>query len=164
LLGRMRQVALSLDPEMPLYRAETLEEHLDLPLLPSRLAATAFASFGAVTMLLAAIGLYGVMAFAVTRRTREIGIRMAVGATPGQVAGLVLRRTMVLVGSGAAVGLALAFFAGGLLEPLLVGVRGRDPWSLLAGVLVMAAVALVASWMPARRAMGMDPARALRVE
>lgn len=164
LLGRMRQVVQSLDAEIPIYRAETLEEHLNLPLLPSRLAATAFASFGAITMLLAAIGLYGVMAFAVARRTREIGIRMAIGARPAQVARLVLNRTVWLVGLGAAAGLGLAVLAGGLLEPLLVGVPGRDPSALLAGVAVMGLVAFLASWIPARRAMRMDPARALRTE
>ena len=162
LLNRMRALVLGMEPDMAIYNAETMTEHLNLPLLPSRFAAAALGVFGAVTMLLAAIGIYGVMAFAVARRTREIGVRMAIGASPAQVAKLVFGRTAWLVGAGALVGMALALAAGGLVEPILIGVSPRDPVVLLTGVALMGAVAFLACWIPARRAMAIDPMRALR--
>jgi len=126
------------------------------------LAGREFAAFGAITVLLAAMGLYGITAFAVAHRTHEIGIRMAVGATPTQIASLVLNRTVWLVCLGSAAGLGLALVIGGYIEPLLVGVRSRDPLALSAGVVLIAIVALCAAWIPARRAMAMDPLEALR--
>ncbi|MBY0375449.1 MAG: hypothetical protein K2Q23_15750, partial [Bryobacteraceae bacterium] len=92
----------------------------------------------------------------------EIGLRMAIGASPGQVAKLVFGRTAWLVGAGALVGMALALAAGGLVEPILIGVSPRDPVVLSTGVALMGAVAFLACWIPARRAMAIDPMRALR--
>ncbi|MBX9600077.1 MAG: ABC transporter permease [Bryobacteraceae bacterium] len=162
LLNRVRSLILEMDPDMAIYSAETLEEHMNLPLLPTRIAAISLAAFGGVTMLLAAIGIYGVMAFAVARRTREIGIRVAVGATPRQVMRAVFGKTAWLVGAASAAGVILAMLAGGLLAPVLIGVDPRDPLAHSAGVAAMAAVALLACWVPARRAIGIDPIRALR--
>jgi predicted permease len=161
-LASVQQLILSMDSEMTTYQASTLERHLDFPLLPARLAAGAMSVFGFVTMALAAIGIYGVMAFAVSRRTREIGIRMAIGASPGQVGTLVLHRALWLVGSATVLGVLLGAAAAGALAPILVGVDARDPVAMIAGVSVMVVIAFVACWGPMRRAIRLDPAQALR--
>jgi predicted permease len=162
LLNRMREVVLSLEPDMAIYDPETMEEHLRLPLLPTKFAAASLAAFGGVTMLLAAVGIYGVMAYAVARRTREIGIRMAVGAGRGDVAALLLRRLGWMIGVAGVIGVASAMLLAGAIAPVLVGVNPRDPSVHLGGVAVMAVVALTACWVPARRAMRIDPLAALR--
>ncbi len=161
-LNRMREIVLSLEPDMALYDPETMEEHLRLPLLPTKFAAWSLASFGSVTMLLAAIGIYGVMAYAVARRTREIGIRMAIGASRGQVATVIFRRMSWIFGIAGLTGVALAMLIGGAIAPVLIGVNPRDPLVHLGSVAIMAAVALAACWVPARRAMAIDPLLALR--
>ena len=117
---------------------------------------------GAVALALAAIGLYGVLAFNVSRRTREIGIRMALGARPEPVLGLVLRVAMTLVGAGLAIGVGLSWAASGTLSNLLVGVAPLDPVSYFAALLVLFGAALLASIIPARRAARLDPLVALR--
>jgi ABC-type antimicrobial peptide transport system permease subunit len=113
-------------------------------------------------MLLAAIGIYGVTAFAVARRTREIGIRMAIGAAPSQIAGLILNRATLLIGIAAMAGAALAMLAAGLLTPILIGVDPRDWASHILGVAIMAVIAFLACLIPARRAAALDPSRSLR--
>jgi len=115
-------------------------------------------------MLLAAIGIYGVTAFAVSRRTREIGIRMAIGAAPAQILQLMLTRAALLIGLGAAAGAVFAMFASGLLKPILIGVNPLDVPLQSAGVLLMVVIALVACFIPARRAAALDPSRSLRSE
>ena len=162
LLRSMHQLVEQMDPEMTIYGEETLEQHLNLPLLPSRLAAGALTVFGLVTLALAAIGIYGVMAFAVSRRTREIGIRMAIGADPWQIAWLIGRRALWLVGIAAAVGVGLSLLVAGQLSPVLLGVNPWDPAVHLMGVLLMAAIAFVACWRPAHRAATLDPTQSLR--
>ncbi|MBS1835017.1 MAG: FtsX-like permease family protein, partial [Acidobacteria bacterium] len=161
-IARVREVVLSLDPSLTIFGAETLEQHMNLPTLPARFAAGAMTIFGAITMLLAAIGIYGVTAFAVSQRTREIGIRMAIGAAPAQIAKLFLSRAFVLVGISAAVGALLAMFATGMLTPILVGVDPADWTSHAAGIAIMALAGIAACLIPARRAAGLDPAQSLR--
>lgn len=161
-INQVRRVVGEMDPELALFDAETMEDHMNLPTLPARFAASAMSAFGLVTMLLAAIGIYGVTAFAVARRTREIGIRMAIGAAPSQIAGLILNRATLLIGVAAVVGAGLALLAAGLLTPILIGVDPRDWASHCLGVAIMAVIAFVACLIPARRAAALDPSRSLR--
>jgi predicted permease len=160
----MQQVVHGLDPGLPFYQAGSLDDHLRLPLFPARLAASLLGAFGSLAIVLAATGVYGVMAYAVSRRRREIGIRIAIGATGGQVMRLVLRRTAVLLSAGACLGALAGLAIGGLFSPILYGVSPQDPGAFALGVLVVAGVALAASWLPARRATSIEPASALREE
>ena len=126
--------------------------------------ATMLAAFGAMALLLAAIGLFGVLSYHVSQRTREIGVRVALGAGRREVVGMVVGRATRLVGVGLAAGLALAVGAGELLRSQLIGVGPRDPLTYLCIALLLALVALGASWLPARRAARVDPMVALRYE
>ena len=153
-----------LDPDVPFMQAGSLDDHLRLPLFPARLAASMLGAFGSLTIVLAATGVYGVMAYAVSRRRREIGIRMAIGASQGQVMRLVLRRIAVLLVIGTALGALAALAAGNLFSPVLYGVSPRDPATFTLAALLMACVALAAGWLPARHAMSIEPASALREE
>jgi predicted permease len=164
-LVRMLQNAVrELDPSLPFYQAGSLDDHLRLPLLPARLAASMLGAFGGLAIVLAATGVYGVMAYAVSRRRREIGIRMAVGATRRQVMKMILGRTAILLAAGASIGVPLALAAGGLLSPVLYNVSPRDPGAYAVGGAMMATVALAAAWLPALRASHIEPASALRDE
>ena len=160
----IEDAAKELDPALPLYSAGTLVQHLDLPLFPARMAASALGAFGALALILAATGIYGVMAYAISRRTREIGIRMAIGASQGQVLAIVARRAVLLIGSGTVVGLVMALAAGRLLEQILYGVQPTDPLTLAIVFLMMLAIAALACWIPARRAIRINPVNALRQE
>ncbi len=130
-LHQIQECVKDLDPTVPLYSTGTLVHRLDLPLFPARMAASALGAFGLLALILAATGIYGVMAYAISRRTREIGIRMAIGASQGQVLAIVARRAAILIGSGTAAGLALALLAGRFLEGILYGVDPTDPLTLL---------------------------------
>jgi predicted permease len=160
----IQQVVHDLDRTMPFYQAGSLDDHLRLPLFPARLAATLLGAFGGLAIVLAATGIYGVMAYAVSRRRREIGIRMAIGATQAQVMGLVLRRTAILLSIGASIGALAAVAAASLMSPILYGVSPKDPTAFALAALLIAAVALTAAWLPARRAAGIEPSSALREE
>jgi putative ABC transport system permease protein len=129
-----------------------------------RFTATLLAAFGAAALLIAAVGLYGVMAFDVARQTRDIGVRIALGATPGQVRQRVVLRGVTLTGIGLAVGFAGALAAGRVLEGLLFGVSATDLTAFAVAGATMTGVALVASWLPARRATKVDPIIALRAD
>ncbi|MBI4909862.1 MAG: ABC transporter permease [Acidobacteria bacterium] len=163
-LSRVRQLVLEMNPEMTIVDAESLEQHMNLPLLPARLAAGAMSVFGIVTMLLAAVGIYGVTAFSVSRRTREIGIRMAIGAEPRQISRMILARAGVLILLAVFAGAGLSMFGSRLLAPILIGVDPLDVAAHSEGILVMAVTALTACFMPARRAARLDPAKSLRSE
>jgi len=163
-LRLIRDASREIDPSLPLYSAGTLVERLNLPLFPARMAASALGAFGILALILAATGIYGVMAYAISRRTREIGIRMAIGASQGQVLAIVARRAVLLIGSGTLVGLAAALAAGRFLEKILYGVKATDPLTLAIVLLMMLAIAWLACWIPARRAMRIDPVTALRQE
>ena len=121
-------------------------------------------AFGLLAIVLAAIGVYGVTAYAVARRTREIGIRMALGAKRGEVLRVVLSHTAMLVGFGAAVGIGMALAGGRLMAGILYGVSPTDPVTYSMAIGIMAAVAFAACWFPAQRAMTVDPILALRTE
>ena len=121
-------------------------------------------SFAAAALLLAAIGLYGVIAFGVTQRTREIGVRVALGAQDADILRLVMHRGMLLTGTGLTIGFAAALALGRVVADLLYGITPTDPATLLIVALVLAAVAMLATYLPARRAAGLDPMVALRAE
>jgi predicted permease len=160
----VRRVIGALDPTLAVFNAETMEEHLHNALFLPRLAGTLFGVFGVVGMLLAAIGLYGVMSYSVSQRTREIGIRLAVGAQTGAVRGLIVRQGMLLTLIGVAVGLAAAWAVAKLSTSILYGVRPHDLVTFTAVPLFLAAVAWLACWVPSRRAARVDPLTALRHE
>jgi putative ABC transport system permease protein len=160
----VKQALHELDPTLPLADVKTLQEMVDASLGERRLTLVLLALFAGAALLLAAIGLYGVVAYAVTQRTAELGIRLALGATPRDVVKLILRQAMTLVGLGLALGLIGAVSLSGLLTTLLYDVKPTDP-STFAGVSVgLLGVALFASFWPARRASKVDPMVALRSE
>lgn len=153
-----------LDPGLPLYETESLDEMLALVLLPSRLASIALGGFGVLALLLAVTGLHGVVTNAVAKRRREIGIRVAIGAQPGQVVRLVMLRTLVLLGVGALVGAAVVFATARVLSSVVYDASPRDP-IVLAGVgLSLVMVGAVSCWGPVRRALGVNPTDALRAQ
>jgi predicted permease len=160
----MRKTVLDLNPELTLQSAGSLKDQLALALLPVRIAAIILGIFGVLAMVLAATGLFALIAYAVSRRTREIGIRMALGARRGQVLSSVLVRTLCLCAAGAAAGTLMALTAGKVLSTILYGVSPRDPETLLAAFLIVAGVAGLACWQPALRAIRIDPALTLREE
>jgi len=127
-----------------------------------RLIAMVSGFFGALALLLAGLGLYGVTAYAVARRRREIGIRMALGSTPADVVRLVLSKVSILVGTGVIVGAAVSLWASQFVASLLYGLEPRDPATLIGAALVLAAVAALTAWLPAWRASRIDPAEVLR--
>ena len=164
LIPPAREILREKDSDIPMYQVRTMTERLDESLWARRAYSWLFAAFAAIALLLAAAGIYGVVSYAVSQRTQEIGIRMALGAQPGQVLREVLGSGMVLVSIGVVFGLAAAFWAVRLLQSLLFGVSSRDPIIYAAVVLGVAAVGLAANFVPARRAASIDPMRALHFE
>jgi len=142
----------------------TLNEQVDQSLLQERLVATLSLFFGLLALLLACIGLYGVMGYDVARRTHEIGIRMALGASAERVVRLVLRQTLLWVAFGVASGLGAALATTRLVESLLFGLKPNDPLTIVLAALVLLAVAGVAGYLPARKAARVDPLAALRAD
>lgn len=160
----LRKAVLDGNPELALSNASSLEEQMALPMFPARLAATVLGVFGALAMVLAATGLFALMAYAVARRTREIGIRMALGARSGQVLSSVFGRTLVLCAAGISIGTGVTLFAGRLLSAVLYGVSPRDPATYVIAVVLMVGVACLAAWNPAARAIRINPALTIREE
>jgi predicted permease len=152
------------DPDLRVYETRTMEAHIATVLLPARLSAAAASVFAVLALLLAAIGLYGVVSYAVARRTHEVGIRISLGAVPGEVVRMLMGEGLRLVAVGAAVGLALAALFATVLSRFLFGIAAFDPAAFGATALVLLAVAVLASWLPARRASRVSPIRALRME
>jgi predicted permease len=164
LLPALRRELAAVDPQLNLWFARSMDELLDAPLAQPRLSTTLLSAFGIMALLLAALGLYGVMASLVRDQTRELGIRMALGATHQRVRGMVLRQAMILTGAGAAIGLAAALLTSQFLRKLLFQISPTDPATLLAVSLVLIVVAFVAAYLPARRATRIDPVQALRAD
>jgi predicted permease len=160
----LRQKVRDLDRAATLFHIHTVEEEVEGSLLRERLLGTITALFGALALALAAIGLYGLMAYGVARRTREFGIRMAVGANRGSITGLVVGEAVGMLAVGTAVGLAAAVALAPVVRSMLFGIWPFDPASAIAAVVVLCGAALGAAWIPARRASRVDPMRALREE
>jgi predicted permease len=160
----LRRAVMDLDSTIAIATSGSWTGQLGLVLLPARVAAAVLGSFGLLAIVLAGTGVYGVTAYAVSRRTREIGIRMALGARPTEVARVVLRHTAMLTGIGATVGMGLALATGRLFGPILYGIGATDPASYAAAAVIMALVAFAACWVPVRRAITVDPVTALRTE
>jgi predicted permease len=160
----VRGAVAALDPNLPVTNMRTMQAQIDTNVASERLLSILTGTFAALATLLAAIGLYGVLAFNVARRTREIGIRMALGATTPQVRGLVVREVAVMIGIGMVVGLGSAVAAGRLIESVLFETRPADPWILTTAAGILALIAFVAAYVPARRATAVDPMIALRYE
>ena len=152
----------ALDPSVPIFRVQSLSAAVAAQTASDRFGSSLLALFGGLALALAAVGLYGVMAFVVGMRRREIAIRLAVGADPRSALSMVLRQGMALVALGTALGLAAAFAAGQLLESLLFGVSTRDPLTFIVVPLVLVAVAFAANYIPAHRATRIDPQLALK--
>jgi putative ABC transport system permease protein len=165
-LDRLRHDLASLDPDTPVLFAQPLADLVDknVNLLLVQLAGIIFGSSGLVALILAVIGVYGVKAHAVARRTREIGIRIAIGATPSNVLALVLKQGIQQTAVGLAAGVALALLAGRMAAKMLYHVSPFDPVALSAAALVLASTMLIACYLPARRATKVDPAVTLRSE
>jgi predicted permease len=162
LLAALRREAQSLDPQLPVYNLQTLAQQKDGSLYTERLAAALLTLFGFLALSLAAVGLYGVLSYAVAERTREMGIRLALGAQPRDLLKLVVGRGLLLTFVGLVIGLGAAFALTRLMEKLLFGVSPTDPLTFAVIPLLLAGVALLACWIPARRATRMDPLAALR--
>jgi predicted permease len=164
LLAALRRELLALEPELLFLDNQTMAAQVDATLFPVRAGAFLVGLFSAVGLLLAAMGLYGVIAYAVTRRTREIGIRLALGAEPGGVLRLVMRQGLTLAAAGWVVGVAMAVVVAQVLAAQLYGISAGDPVAWGGAAVVLLGVAMLANALPARRAARIDPAMALRIE
>jgi predicted permease len=160
----VRRQIYALDPAMAIYNEETMEQHVRTAYFLPRLAATLFGTFGFIGLVLASVGLYGVMSFAVTRRTREIGIRMALGAKPGTVERLVLRQGLILTLIAVALGWPAAWMLAKMASSFLYGIQPHDALTFSLVPPFLAVIALAACYVPARRAASIDPMQALRTE
>jgi predicted permease len=167
LVADVRNAIRALDPNLPVYDSRTLNEHMQVAVFAQRMAANLLGAMGVLALLLAAIGLYGVMAYAVSQRMQEMGIRLALGASPASLLGMMIGQGMKLTTVGLVIGLALAFAAFGSIgavRTLLPGISPLDPITFIAVPAVLAVIAFLATWIPARRAGRVDPLVALRVD
>ena len=161
-LGAVQREIRALDPNLPLFDVRTIAEHREISMFIPKMASTLLGLFGALALVLAVVGLYGVIAYTVAQRTQEIGVRVALGAARNDVAWLVLGQGLRLAGIGLVVGVLLALGAGQLLARQLVGVSPADPVSFGVTAFLLVVVAALASAIPARRAATLDPLVALR--
>jgi predicted permease len=158
----LRRVVQSLDRDLPMTDMRTQREQIDATMKIERSFAVLTAGFGLLALALACVGIYGVMAYSVAQRRNEIGIRLALGAQPGQVRGMILGESAWMAVAGIVAGLVAALLLTRLVKSMLFGIQPYDPGTLSAGVLLLLGIALAASWIPARRAAGMQPMEALR--
>ena len=163
-IAAIRREFQQLDARLPVFDVRTLVEHMAIPLFPARVAATLLGSFGLLALLLASIGVFGMMSYAVTQRAREIGIRMALGAQAGAIFKLVVDQGLILTALGLCIGLAVAIAGTRLMSGFLYGVSALDVVTFTGVSLLLSLVALLACYIPARRATKVDPMVALRSE
>ncbi|MGC2497417.1 MAG: ABC transporter permease, partial [Acidobacteriaceae bacterium] len=158
----VRSLVASMDPDIPVTDVSTMRDRIGLELAEPRFAMVLLSAFAMLALLLTVVGLYGVMMYSVARRTREIGVRLALGAARGTVQAMVLRQAIVLIGTGTAIGLAATLLLAPVLRSMLYGVSGRSPAVLVLVCGVVALAGLLAAWLPALRASGIQPMEALR--
>ena len=166
MLGTIARVVRDLDARLPVLSVSTWRDHIDagLDVLIARAGAAVFSAFGAIALLLAVLGLYGVKSYVVSRRTREFGIRLAIGADPGALLWQVLREGGRVTALGIGIGLVLAVGAGQFLQSVLFGVNAIEPIVLVSAPVILVAASILASYVPARRATRVNPTAALRSE
>jgi ABC-type antimicrobial peptide transport system permease subunit len=164
IVPRVRELLRDLDPAQPITRIETMEQQLSGLIAQRRFNMTLVAAFAVLALVLAIIGAYGVTSYLVSQRTKELGVRLALGAEPGRVARLVVADGMRVAGAGVLVGVVAALFTTRLAASLLYGVSPRDPFTIAAVATVLLVVAAFANYLPARRAARVDPLVALRQE
>jgi hypothetical protein len=165
-MDAVRRVVREIDPTLPVLSLKTFPQHLDanMQIFVIRAAAVLFSTFGAIALALAIVGVYGVKAYSVARRTREIGIRMALGAQPQGVQWMIIREGIVMLAGGVAIGLLLAAATGKLLASMLYQVGALDPIAFSTAAVILSAATFFATWLPARRATRVSPITALRTE
>jgi predicted permease len=164
ILPTLRGVVHAVDPDLPLNNVRTQDEQIAAAMQQERVFVILTSGFGLLALVLASVGIYGIMAYSVAQRTNEIGIRLALGATPGQVRGMILRESSWLTVAGVVTGLIGSLLLARTIQSLLFGIRACDPITFTAGVMLLLLVAMAASWIPARRAAGVQPMEALRHE
>jgi predicted permease len=164
LVPALRRVVQGIDRDLPLVGVRTQREQIDATMQMERMFAALTTGFGVLALVLACVGIYGIMAYQVANRTNEIGIRLALGAQPGRVRGMILGESGWLACVGIVVGVGAALGLARLVKSMLFGIQPWDPATMIGGVLILLAVALAASWIPARRAAGVEPMVALRHE
>jgi len=160
----LRRTFEELDPNLALANVRTMAQHMSAASLVQRLGAWSLSAFGALALVLSAVGLFGVLSYSVAQRTREMGVRIAIGASRRDVLALVVGKALRLTAVGLGVGVVLAAGAGQLLRSQIFGVSPLDPVTFVGVVLLLGAVALLAAWLPARRAARVDPIIALQAE
>jgi len=164
ILPELRRVVARIDPDLPLVNVRTQQQQIDADLEQERIFVTLTSGFGVLALALACVGIYGIMAYSVANRRNEIGIRLALGAQPAQVRGMILRESTWLALAGIVAGAGAALLLTRLIKSMLFGIAPYDPLTMVSGVLILLAVALAASWTPARRAARVQPMDALRHE
>ena len=164
MLAALRDAVRASDPDQALYNLRMLEDAVASTVAPRRTNTLLIATFGVLAVILAALGVYAVISYGVAQRTREIGIRMALGAQVSDVLRMVVREGLLLAVVGVAIGLGAAWALSRLMESLLFGISARDPFTFIASPVVLLALALIATLIPARAATRVDPAKAVREE
>ena len=160
----LRRIVARADPDQPVSAVRTMAEIVDLDVADRQQQMVLLAAFASLALLLASIGIYGLLSYAVTQRSRELGLRIALGASAGAVMRMVVARGLSLTAVGLTIGLALAWAATRTMQNLLYGVAAADPWTFGAVVALLGAIALAACYLPARRASRVDPIMVLRME
>jgi ABC-type antimicrobial peptide transport system permease subunit len=164
LVTSMNRLIQELEPEVFYFQSRTMKRHFEIMSLPIKLGAMALGGFALLALIMASTGLYGTVSYSVSQRTREVGIRLSLGASRSEVVRLLLGSGLRLVAIGAAAGLVLALLLARLLQSLLFGIKALDPLTFVAVPAVLLSVAILAAWLPARRAGRVDPQVALRSE